>query len=168
VALPWVALDFITKRAAVAALVPERVAHEVVGDLLRFTLVYNRGAAFGMHIGEWSRVVFTLLTVGALFLLAQLYRETRPGDRLKTLALALVSAGAVGNLIDRLRSPRGVVDFIDIGVGGWRFWTFNVADIGVSCGAVLLAIVLLKEERDQRAAISRGEEVMGEVENAGS
>lgn len=42
--------------------------------------------------------------------------------------LALVAGGAMGNLIDRLRSPRGVVDFIDVGIGDARFWTFNVAD----------------------------------------
>ena len=51
-------------------------------------------------------------------------------------------------MVDRFRSPggtyRGVVDFIDIGVGGWRFWTFNLADVGVTCGAILLALLLLK------------------------
>jgi signal peptidase II len=65
------------------------------------------------------------------------------------VALALVTGGAVGNLLDRLRSPRGVVDFIDIGVGDIRFWTFNVADVGVSIGAVLLAVVLLQQEAER-------------------
>jgi lipoprotein signal peptidase len=50
--------------------------------------------------------------------------------------------------MDRFRSPggtyRGVVDFIDIGVSGWRFWTFNLADVGVTVGAILLALLLLK------------------------
>jgi signal peptidase II len=63
------------------------------------------------------------------------------------LALSLVSAGAVGNLIDRLRSARGVVDFIDIGTATWRWPTFNVADIAVTTGAVLLAVVLWREDR---------------------
>jgi signal peptidase II len=51
-----------------------------------------------------------------------------------------------GNLLDRLRSERGVVDFIDLGVGSVRFWTFNVADVGVSIGATLLAVVLWEDE----------------------
>ena len=60
-------------------------------------------------------------------------------------ALALLSAGALGNLIDRLRHAKGVVDFIDVGTAEWRFWTFNVADMGVSIGAVLLAYLLWRE-----------------------
>ncbi len=55
--------------------------------------------------------------------------------------------GAAGNLIDRLRSGRGVVDFIDLGVGSVRFWTFNVADSGVTIGACLLVVALWIEER---------------------
>ena len=54
----------------------------------------------------------------------------------------LIAGGAIGNLIDRLTSVRGVVDFIDAGIGNARFWTFNVADSAVTCGAVLLAITL--------------------------
>jgi signal peptidase II len=150
IVVAWVAVDVATKWWALQWLRP-RVSHEMMGEFLRFTLVFNQGAAFGMHIGEWSRWVFTALTVGALLMLAHLYRETRSDDRVRTLALALVTAGALGNLIDRLRWSRGVVDFIDIGYRDvWRFWTFNVADIGVSCGAVLLAVVLWQEERHRR------------------
>jgi len=152
--LGWVVLDFVTKRIAVATL-DWRVPHELIGDWVRFTLVYNKGAAFGMHVGDWSRWIFTVLTIGALVMLGYLYRETRPDQRVRLLALTLVSGGAVGNLIDRLRGSQGVVDFIDVGIGNvWRFWTFNVADIGVSCGAVLLAIALWQEEREARAAES--------------
>jgi signal peptidase II len=62
------------------------------------------------------------------------------------VAIALVTGGALGNLVDRVRWARGVVDFIDVGLAGWRFWTFNVADIGVTCGAILLAIILWRED----------------------
>jgi signal peptidase II len=143
--------DVVTKQIAVASL-DWRVPHEVLGDWVRFTLVYNKGAAFGMHVGDWSRWIFTVLTIGALVMLAYLYRETRGDQRVRLLALTLVSGGAVGNLIDRLRGSQGVVDFIDVGIGNvWRFWTFNVADIGVSCGAVLLAIALWREEHEMRS-----------------
>ena len=68
------------------------------------------------------------------------------------VALALVCAGAVGNLIDRVRSFFGVVDFIDVGVGDARWPTFNVADMAVSVGAALLAWVLWQEDQATQAA----------------
>ena len=61
-----------------------------------------------------------------------------------------MSAGALGNLIDRVRGPQGVVDFIDIGIGDMRWPTFNVADMAVSTGAILLAYVLWHEEKTER------------------
>ena len=66
------------------------------------------------------------------------------------IAVALIAAGAIGNILDRLRYEAGVVDFIDVGIGDWRFWTFNVADSAVSVGAVLLLISFWREERRAR------------------
>ena len=146
--LAVVGSDVVTKAAAVKALGDiQRVPHELVGDWLRFTLVYNPGAAFGLHVGANSRWVFMALTVGALLILGRLYVFTREGDRTRVMSLALVCGGALGNLIDRLRSSLGVVDFLDVGVGDARWPTFNVADMAVSVGAFLLAIVLWAEER---------------------
>lgn len=119
----------------------------IVGDVVRFTLVYNSGAAFSMSLGRQSRWIFGSFALIALYILWRLYRQSAPGDRARVLALALASGGATGNLIDRIREPRGVVDFIDIGVGTVRFWTFNVADSAVTIGALLLAWVLWHEER---------------------
>ena len=85
--------------------------------------------------------------IAALVILAQLYRATPARDIARTLAIALVSGGAIGNLIDRVRGPQGVVDFIDIGIGDMRWPTFNVADMAVSTGAILLAWVLWGEEQ---------------------
>ena len=146
VAASVVVADAITKAMAVASLMPTRVPREVLGQALRLTLVFNPGAAFGLHFGPWSRWIFTALTLGALALLWELYRTTRSSDVARALALSLVCGGALGNLVDRLKSGRGVVDFIDVGVGGMRWPTFNVADMAVSCGAVLLAIVLWRED----------------------
>jgi signal peptidase II len=145
-------LDVVTKAIAERALVLPRVPREVLGNALRFTLVYNPGAAFGLHLGPYSRVIFTTLTVVALVILGRLYQATLPGDRWRTLALALVCGGAVGNLLDRLRSDLGVVDFLDVGIGDLRWPTFNVADMAVSCGAVLLALVLWREDQMVAAA----------------
>jgi signal peptidase II len=131
---------------------PSRMPREVLGETLRLTLVFNPGAAFGLHLGPWSRWIFTALSIGALVLLWELYRSTRAGDTVRTFALSLVCGGAIGNLVDRLKSGRGVVDFIDVGVGTMRWPTFNVADMAVSCGAVLLAVVLWREDAAETAA----------------
>ena len=146
--------DFVTKWWAVRALSPVHTRHEVIGDWLTFTLLYNPGAAFGLHVGEWSRWIFTALTVGAAFILVRMYRETEDGDTLKVTSLGMILGGAFGNLIDRLRSGQGVVDFIDVGIGEHRWPTFNIADIGVSCGAVLLAWILWREDRAAALAAS--------------
>ncbi|HEY0969606.1 MAG TPA: signal peptidase II [Gemmatimonadales bacterium] len=146
VVLVILAADIVTKAWAVSALVPHVTTIQVLGDWLQFRLVYNPGAAFGLYLGPYSRWIFLALTVGALVILWRLYRETRSGDAPRVLALALVCAGAVGNLIDRVRSERGVVDFIDVGVGALRWPTFNIADMAVSVGAFLLAWVLWGEE----------------------
>jgi signal peptidase II len=142
--------DVITKWMAVAWLSP--YPRPVLGEVVRFSLVYNTGAAFGINVGQYSRPVFLVLTVGALFILARLYQSTRPGDRLRTLSLALVCGGAIGNLIDRVRWNRGVVDFLDVGWGGMRWPTFNIADMAVSTGAFMLAWVLWGEDRAAAAA----------------
>ena len=145
-----VALDVGSKAAAVYSLMPAYTPHEIIGNVVRFTLAYNPGAAFGLNVGEASRWIFTGLTIIALAVLASLYRATREGDYTRVLALALVSAGAIGNLIDRIRWSAGVVDFIDVGIGDHRFWTFNVADSAVTVGAILLGWVFLQQ--DARAA----------------
>lgn len=148
-----VVLDIITKQLAVAML--GRVPVYLVGEWLSLRLVYNRGAAFGIHVGGYSRVVFTLLAIVALVVLGVMVRQTKAGDWPRLIALALVCGGAVGNLIDRLRSSRGVVDFIDVWIGSFHWPTFNVADMAVSCGAALLAVVLWQEGKDGERASSR-------------
>jgi signal peptidase II len=147
-----IAADAYTKSLAERYLVPQRMPHEVFGDWLRWTLVYNPGAAFGLSLGPWSRWIFMVLTIAALAILGRLYSTTRPGDTTRTLSLSLVCAGAIGNLIDRIRSPLGVVDFIDVGFGDSRWPTFNIADMAVSSGAFLLAWVLWKEDQAIEAA----------------
>ena len=147
-----IASDIVTKAIASTELMPRGVPRAVFGDVVRLTLVYNPGAAFGLHLGPYSRLIFAALTLGALVILYRLFRNTADSDVPRTLAIALVSAGAVGNLIDRVFRPLGVVDFIDIGIGDMRWPTFNVADMAVSTGAFMLAWVLWGEERAERAA----------------
>ncbi len=151
-------LDLITKAVAVATLAPAGGANPVFGNWFRFALVYNPGAAFGLHLGAYSRWIFMALTCGAIVILWRLYQQTAQDDLRKALAVSLVSAGALGNVIDRIRSDMGVVDFIDIGFGAHRWPTFNVADMAVSGGAFLLALVLWGEEKRETAAAAAAAE----------
>ncbi len=153
VAATIVLADLVTKALAVASLAMG-FPHDVVGSVVRLNLVYNPGAAFGINFGPSSRWIFLALTLAALGILVRLYRATRAGDVARTLAVALVAGGAVGNLIDRIRSASGVVDFIDIGVGFHRWPTFNVADMAVTTGAFLLAWVLWMEDRTRERHVA--------------
>lgn len=149
--------DCTTKELVETHLAVPYVPHEVVGDVVRFTLAYNPGAAMGMSVGEHSRIFFSVIGLGIMTMLGWLLVQASPADRLKVVALGLVMGGAAGNLYDRLRSPHGVVDFIDIGIGGLRFYTFNVADVGVVCGAILLAWAFWREDNAREALAATGE-----------
>lgn len=141
-AIALLVTDCATKRAVEHRLTVGETK-PVVGDVVRFTLSYNQNAAMSIDIGGSSRrTVLSVLTMAALLVLGVLYHRTRPSERLRVIGVALVAGGALGNLLDRLRSSAGVVDFIDVGVAQVRFWTFNVADMGITAGAVLLLIAL--------------------------
>ena len=145
IALGVVVLDLVTKQLAVATLAHAPVP--ILGDWLTLRLVHNPGAAFDIHVGQYSRWVFMVLAVVALLVLGSMVRVTRSTQWVRLTALALVCGGAVGNLLDRIRSSRGVVDFIDVWVGAFHWPTFNVADMAVTCGAIALALVLWQEGR---------------------
>jgi signal peptidase II len=153
VAAVIVVLDAITKYLAELHLGARQFV-PILGDWVRLHLVYNRGAAFGLHLGEYSRWIFLAIAIVAVVVLYRMSQEAPPGDRFRQLALGLVAGGAAGNLIDRVRSARGVVDFLDVGVGALRWPTFNVADIAVSCGAVALALSLWREDARRPATES--------------
>ncbi len=141
-----VGLDYLTKQ-----LVVHTLRHydqvDVVGQYVRLTFIENTGAAFGIHIGAYDRLFFLTLTGLALCALALMYWVTPARDRMRLVAIALLCGGAVGNLIDRVRSASGVIDFIDLGIGDLRWPVFNLADLAVTTGAILLALSLWGEER---------------------
>jgi signal peptidase II len=142
--------DFVTKRL-VESLLALHVPHDVIGGYVRMTLTYNPGAAMNLSFGDWSRVVLSALAATMLVVLYRMYRSAADGDAWQALALGLIAGGAIGNLSDRIRSARGVVDFIDVGTAEWRFYTFNVADSGVFCGAILLALILVRRPKTAAA-----------------
>lgn len=150
-----IVLDLVTKAAAEAHLT--RVTGvSVIGEWFQLRLVYNQGAAFGLHLGPFSRWFFLGFAVLAVFVLNALSRTAMPGDRFRQLACGLVTGGAIGNLLDRIRSARGVVDFLDIGIGSYRWPTFNIADIAVTCGALALALSFWREDVRRSETASAG------------
>jgi signal peptidase II len=149
--LATVFVDVASKRFAVTELSPPYVPHNIIDDVLRFTLAYNPEGAMSFSLGPSSRWWFVLLSLGTLFVLGYMYLQTPREDRVQIASIALICGGAIGNLIDRLRSARGVVDFIDIGIGSHRFWTFNIADLAVTLGtATLTWILCLRAAHDER------------------
>lgn len=116
-------------------------SHEIVGHWLRLTYIENPGAAFGIMAGNrWLFVVITVAIIAALFTLRH-RTKVRPASL--EWATALITAGAIGNLIDRVAKGT-VTDFIS--VGPWP--VFNVADIGVCVGVALFAYYAFRHMED--------------------
>jgi signal peptidase II len=142
VALVAVSVDALAKRWAATTLPPGATMHPW-GQWLPLTLGYNRGIAFGLNVGGASRIVFAIVAVAVLPVVVLLYRATPAAERLRQVALSLMFAGALGNLIDRVGSTRGVVDFIgpyDLGFMKWP--VFNVADMCVVVGTLAFALTV--------------------------
>ena len=121
--------------------------YDALGSILRFVYVQNPGIAFGFHFSHaWFYAGFA--AIASLALLMYLYRM-RQARFIFRLALALILGGAIGNLIDRVAYGK-VVDFIEIGFAEWRWpYIFNVADIGVTMGMVILIALTLFEKENQ-------------------
>jgi|SRR5688572_5316042 len=139
-------LDFVTKQIAEASL-QRGESVEVIGNFLRFTLGYNTGIAFGLTLGSssrWVLIVVTLLTMG---LIVWLFRSVDARQKLQVFAFGMIMGGAFGNLLDRTFGSKGVIDFIDVGIGTSRFWTFNIADSAITVGAILLILASLFERK---------------------
>ena len=148
---PWLwapfilVFDFITKRMVLANETVLRGKVEIIGDFLRFIYVRNPGSAMGLFpVGRWVLIGVSLL---ASIFLVWLYRSTESRLIVRRSAMAAILGGAIGNLIDRIFYGGLVVDFIDVGIGTSRFYTFNVADAGVSVGGALLFLCILLDGR---------------------
>lgn len=147
---PWVwallvlVVDFVSKRLVLMNEDILRAKVSVIGELVRFIYVRNPGSAMGLFpVGRKTLVIASIL---ATILLVYFYKTTKPKFKLRLVAYSAILGGALGNLIDRIFYNGHVVDFIDVGIGTHRFYTFNVADIGVSIGGVLLFFCILMEK----------------------
>lgn len=138
-----IALDQITK-LAVAAHFQLGESRDLLGDVLRLTFVKNPGGAFSVYLGSFP--VMFAVTVGVIALLVYMFLKgiIRPENVAGKIAVTMVFAGAVGNLIDRVRM-REVIDFLDMGIGYHRWPVYNVADIAITIGMILLFITYSRQ-----------------------
>lgn len=144
--------DQLTKAWATASLKPV-VYIEVIPEFFRLSYATNRGVAFSLFADSQFDIRWILSAisfVAALFVLS--YFRRAPADKpWLNVSLALLLAGIVGNLIDRVRLGE-VVDFIELHWRDLYSWpTFNIADSAICIGAILLALEMLREEKAARA-----------------
>ena len=155
------ALDLVTKRLAETYLTFGEPV--LIIPLINFRLVYNTGAAFSLlsDAGGWQRWLFVVLAIGVCIYILNWIRKLDSKEILLGTSLTLILSGALGNLSDRVIYAK-VTDFIDFYYpsqseciylffklpGDTCHWpTFNLADIYISIGAVLLLLSLLRENR---------------------
>jgi signal peptidase II len=150
IAAAVIVLDQVTKYLVMRHIPKYSVMHVIPGffDVIN---VRNPGAAFGILNGAhggWRVAFFIIVSLAALGLIAVLVRKTT--DRLSVIAFSLISGGAVGNLIDRVRFGE-VVDFIDWYYRSWHWPTFNIADSAITVGVGLLAIDMVFLQKNEPA-----------------
>lgn len=134
-----IALDQLSKWWALHALQPAGTPHAVIPGFLNWTLAFNKGAAFSFLAdgAGWQRWFFVVLALVISAVLVAWLRRTPRHDWRSALPLALIVGGAIGNLIDRLHAAQ-VTDFIHVYFRQWSYPVFNIADCGITVGAVLL------------------------------
>jgi signal peptidase II len=136
IAAAVVVADQLVKAWVVGSFAQDRPS-ELLGDWLRIDLIHNAGGLFGMLQG--SANVLGVVSIAVVVGLVAVELATAWRSWLLTLTIGLLLGGAIGNFIDRFRFGY-VVDFVDIGIGAWRFYVFNIADsaVTVSLGLILV------------------------------
>ena len=138
IATAVVALDQLTKTWLVSVLDPGE-SFPVLGDLLRIVHYRNDGGLFGFLHGQAGIfALLSLVVIGGIVL----YHDRSGRMPMLSVTLGLLLGGALGNLVDRVRFG-SVIDFVDAGVGTFRWYTFNVADAAISTSIVLLFVLAL-------------------------
>jgi signal peptidase II len=147
------AIDLLTKEAAVRTLGDYGLY--TITERLALTLVWNTGAAGGISVGPFTGVLNVVVTVLALGLVMSVVRPMAAVDSRATLALGLVSGGALGNLASIMAGPVGVADFLAVRLTDDLTMVANVADLFLWVGALALApvcVTLMRMVRAERAA----------------
>ncbi|MBZ5488702.1 signal peptidase II [Halomonas aquamarina] len=152
----WVAVAVIVLDLATKAIASSQLGYLQPVEVLPFfnlTLMHNTGAAFSFlasHPG-WQRWFFAIIAIGASVGLTIWLSRVKADETLLAISLPLIIGGALGNLYDRLMHGY-VVDFLSFHVAGWYYPAFNVADIGITLGAIGLIWESVMGDRRRRKA----------------
>jgi signal peptidase II len=138
IAITVIVVDQLTKGWIVAN-IEKGHGFNVIGDWLNFVYGANSGILFGLV--PQSATAFAVVSIVVIGLIVVYHRRAGRGI-LMSIATALLLGGAIGNLIDRLRFGE-VVDWIDMGIGQWRFWTYNIADAAITTALIIIFVVAL-------------------------
>ncbi len=128
-------IDQISKFLIVNTITPFEPPMNVIGTLLRFKLTYNPFGVFSISFGP-NILYYILSLIGVIFLI---YVGLTLNDRTSVVVFGLIIGGALGNMFDRLRLDY-VIDFIDMGLGTMRWFTYNFADAFITVGALFLLV----------------------------
>lgn len=147
-ALVVLVLDQVTKLWVASAL-PLWSTKIVIPGFFNLVHVLNKGAAFGfLHDldAPWRPYFFLAVTALAVVLIMHLLRTVPREDTVLFTGLGLILGGALGNMIDRIRLGE-VIDFLDFYIAAYHWPAFNVADIAISFGSVLLLVSVYRNRR---------------------
>ena len=136
--------DQVSKAWLVSAISPGEVVG-VVGDLVHLVFSRNSGALFGLFKDQ--AILFGLVSLGVVGLIVAYHGRSDRSSYL-SIALGLLLGGALGNMADRLRLGY-VVDWVDIGIGTLRWFTFNLADAAISTAIVMLVLLAVVTGRSR-------------------
>lgn len=131
--------DQISKIMIEKHLVYEGAKIHVIGNFFNIVYVKNNYGAMGLRFGpSWLHLVLSIVAtiLVSSYLFGNWIKKIKK-KFIEELSMILILSGAIGNLIDKIFRHGGVVDFIDLGIGNIRFWSFNVADASISIGAIL-------------------------------
>jgi signal peptidase II len=168
IALIIIVFDQISKILIVKSL-SEKETVSIIGDLLRFSFIYNEAGAMGTRVGpSW---VYTILTLVALVFILRYFLSSKSDGYVSKTSLAFILGGAVGNLIDRVTYGK-VVDFIDFDFPDIpylnldRWFIFNIADAAITVGICLFALsIIIHKQPDDTASVRQPEAGPPEVES---
>ncbi len=147
-----VVADQLTKAAALSLLSQGTAIPVMPG--FNLSLGFNTGASFGMMGGFMAGKPFLMAALTGALTIAFAVMAFRAQNALERAGFALVAGGALGNIIDRLRQG-AVTDFLDVYWGDWHWPTFNVADIAISSGAVLILVAALSLRRRKEPVLDQ-------------
>ena len=141
--------DQVTKAWLVSFLAPGQRT-DVLGTYIRLVHSQNSGALFGLFRDQ--AILFAIVSLGVVGMIIW-FHGSAGRNTLLSVALGLLLGGALGNMTDRFRYGF-VVDFVDLGVGDIRWYTFNVADAAISCAILLLLLTAFLPDRMRSKAAS--------------